>query len=155
MSYIPHTDDDVRQMLAAIGAGSIEDLFDEIPSGLKIEELAGIPAAMSEMEVGRLIRESLRKGDHVCRMGGEEFVVLARSTGKTEAIRLAERIRESIAGLEIPIADHSIHVTLSLGVAALPDVAPEGGPNELLALADARLYKAKAAGKNRVCAEGE
>ncbi|MBP6514602.1 MAG: aminomethyl-transferring glycine dehydrogenase subunit GcvPA [Steroidobacteraceae bacterium] len=57
MSYIPHTDDDVRQMLAAIGAGSIEDLFDEIPSGLKIEELAGIPAAMSEMEVGRLMME--------------------------------------------------------------------------------------------------
>ncbi|MCC7200699.1 MAG: glycine dehydrogenase, partial [Gammaproteobacteria bacterium] len=57
MSYIPHTDDDVRQMLAAIGAGSIEDLFDEIPSDLKIEELAGIPAAMSEMEVGRLMME--------------------------------------------------------------------------------------------------
>jgi PleD family two-component response regulator len=41
-----------------------------------------------------------------------------------------------------------------MGVAALPDVAPEGGPNELIALADARLYKAKAEGKNRVIAEG-
>ena len=46
-------------------------------------------------------------------------------------------------------------VTVSIGVAALPDVAPDGGPNELLALADARLYRAKAEGKNRVCAEGE
>jgi PleD family two-component response regulator len=43
---------------------------------------------------------------------------------------------------------------VSIGVAALPDV-PEGGPNELLALADARLYRAKAEGKNRICAEGE
>jgi PleD family two-component response regulator len=42
-----------------------------------------------------------------------------------------------------------------MGIAALPDVAAEGGPNDLIALADARLYKAKADGKNRVCAEGE
>ena len=45
MSYIPHTEDDVRDMLAAIGAKSIEDLFDEIPAGLKIEELEGNAAA--------------------------------------------------------------------------------------------------------------
>jgi glycine dehydrogenase subunit 1 len=57
MSYIPHTEDDVREMLAAIGAKSIEDLFDEIPAGLKIRELAGIPPALSEMEVGRLMAE--------------------------------------------------------------------------------------------------
>ena len=43
---------------------------------------------------------------------------------------------------------------MSLGVASLPDVAPDGGPTELLALADLRLYKAKAEGKNRVIAEG-
>jgi diguanylate cyclase (GGDEF)-like protein len=70
-------------------------------------------------------------------------------------VRLAERIRESIADLEIPVtADRSINITISVGVAALPDVA-EGGANELLALADARLYRAKAQGKNRVCADGE
>jgi PleD family two-component response regulator len=45
-------------------------------------------------------------------------------------------------------------VTISIGVAALPDVAPDGGPNEIIALADARLYKAKADGKDRVCGEG-
>jgi len=105
--------------------------------------------------VSAQMQRLLRLEDLVARYGGEEFVVLARSTGKTEAIKLAERIRESIAGLEIPVAaDQSIHVTLSMGLAALPDVAPEGGPNELLALADLRLYKAKGEGKNRVCAEG-
>ena len=66
-----------------------------------------------------------------------------------------ERIRESISELDIPVADRSIKVTLSLGVAALPDVAPEGGPTELIALADSRLYKAKANGKNRVVSDGE
>lgn len=105
--------------------------------------------------VSAQMQRLLRLEDLVARYGGEEFVVLARSTGKTEAVKLAERIRESIAGLEIPVAaDHSIHVTMSLGVASLPDVAPEGGPTELLALADLRLYKAKAEGKNRVVAEG-
>ncbi len=104
--------------------------------------------------VSAQMQRLLRVEDLVARFGGEEFVVLARSTGKTEAVRLAERIRESIAELEIPIADRSLKVTLSMGVAALPDVTPEGGPTELIALADARLYKAKAEGKNRVCAEG-
>ena len=55
MPYIPHTEDDVRLMLEAIGAASIDELFDEIPASLKIEQLAGIPPALSEMEVGRLM----------------------------------------------------------------------------------------------------
>ena len=104
--------------------------------------------------VAAQMQRLIRVEDLVARYGGEEFVILARSTGKTEAIRLAERIRSSISELEIPVADTSIRCTLSMGVAALPDVAPEGGPNELIALADARLYRAKAEGKNRVCAEG-
>lgn len=104
--------------------------------------------------VSAQMQRLIRVEDLVARYGGEEFVILARSTGKTDAVRLAERIRASIAELEIPIADRSIKVTLSMGVAALPDVAPEGGPNELIALADARLYRAKNEGKNRICAEG-
>ena len=106
--------------------------------------------------VSNQMQRLIRLEDLLARYGGEEFVILARTTGKTDAVRLAERIRESISKLDIPVApDRSIRGTVSIGVAALPDVAPEGGPNELLALADARLYRAKAEGKNRVCAEGE
>jgi len=105
--------------------------------------------------VSAQMQRLIRVEDLLARYGGEEFVILARSTGKTEAVRLAERIRESMGELEIPVADRSIRVTLSIGVAALPDVAPDGGPNEIIALADARLYKAKSDGKDRVCAEGE
>lgn len=104
--------------------------------------------------VSAQMQRLIRVEDLLARYGGEEFVILARSTGKTEAVRLAERIREAIGELEIPLGDRSLRVTVSIGVAALPDVAPDGGPNELLALADARLYKAKAEGKNRTCAEG-
>jgi glycine dehydrogenase subunit 1 len=55
MPFNPQTPDDVSQMLAAIGARSIDDLFDEIPKDLRIESLAGIPDALSEMEIGRLM----------------------------------------------------------------------------------------------------
>jgi glycine dehydrogenase subunit 1 len=55
MPFIPHTPGDVEQMLAAIGAKSIDDLFDEIPKELRIEALAGIPDALNEMQIGRLM----------------------------------------------------------------------------------------------------
>jgi len=55
MPFNPHTPDDVAQMLAAIGAKKIEDQFDEIPKELRIESLAGIPDALNEMQIGRLM----------------------------------------------------------------------------------------------------
>src|SRR5688572_1129548 len=55
MPFNPHTPKDVSDMLAAIGAKSIEDLFDEIPKELRIESLAGIPDALNEMQIGRLM----------------------------------------------------------------------------------------------------
>jgi glycine dehydrogenase subunit 1 len=55
MPFIPHTPGDIEQMLAAIGVQSIDELFDEIPKDLRITSLAGIPDALSEMEIGRLM----------------------------------------------------------------------------------------------------
>jgi glycine dehydrogenase subunit 1 len=57
MAFIPHTEADVAAMLAAIGAKSIEDLFDEIPASLRVKSLAGVPQELNEMEVGRLMSE--------------------------------------------------------------------------------------------------
>jgi len=57
MPFIPHTADDVREMLATIGAPATEALFDEIPASLRAGSLAGIPPALSEMQLGRLMSE--------------------------------------------------------------------------------------------------
>ncbi|MGO9803947.1 MAG: aminomethyl-transferring glycine dehydrogenase subunit GcvPA [Steroidobacteraceae bacterium] len=57
MAFIPHTEADVAAMLEAIGAKSIEELFGEIPPGLRVKSLAGVPAALNEMEIGRLMSE--------------------------------------------------------------------------------------------------
>ena len=57
MPFIPHTTGDIEQMLGEIGAKSIDELFDEIPKELRIEALAGIPEALNEMQIGRLMSE--------------------------------------------------------------------------------------------------
>ncbi len=61
MAFIPHTEADVAAMLKAIGAGSIEELFDEIPASLRIKSLAGVPEELNEMQVGRLMSERARR----------------------------------------------------------------------------------------------
>ncbi|HXN80462.1 MAG TPA: hypothetical protein VN869_06110, partial [Steroidobacteraceae bacterium] len=60
MAFIPHTEADVAQMLAAIGVKRIEDLFDEIPAQLRVKSLAGVPEELNEMEIGRLMSERAR-----------------------------------------------------------------------------------------------
>jgi glycine dehydrogenase subunit 1 len=57
MPFIPHTDSDIRDMLDAIGVSSIEALFDEIPAELRAKALTGVPAALTEMQIGRLMSE--------------------------------------------------------------------------------------------------
>ena len=57
MPFIPHTEDDVRAMLAAIGVAAIDDLFDEIPAALRNAALPGVPPGIGEMEITRLMHE--------------------------------------------------------------------------------------------------
>ncbi|MEJ2361328.1 MAG: aminomethyl-transferring glycine dehydrogenase subunit GcvPA [Gammaproteobacteria bacterium] len=57
MPFIPHTDDEVKEMLATIGVSAIEDLFDEIPAALRARGLEKVPPGMNEMDVARLMRE--------------------------------------------------------------------------------------------------
>jgi len=57
MPFIPHTPDDIAHMLAVIGAPSIDALFDEIPAALKAKPLEGVPPALCEMDIARLVTE--------------------------------------------------------------------------------------------------
>ena len=57
MPFIPHTDEEVREMLDTIGAENINELFDEIPPNLREERLDNVPTRMSEMEVARLMQQ--------------------------------------------------------------------------------------------------
>lgn len=74
MAFIPHTPDDVEEMLRAIGAKSIEDLFDEIPAKLRTRELAGIPDALNEQAIGRLMSARARlDGRPLCFIGAGAY----------------------------------------------------------------------------------
>lgn len=91
----------------------------------------------------RLLSES-RKGDVVCRYGGEEFALILKQTGENTAKELAERLRHSINSE--PVAGEKL--TVSIGVAGL-DNTKFRNPIELCRAADAALYTAKAQGRDR------
>lgn len=74
MPFIPHTEDDVRNMLAAIGVDSIDALFDEIPATLRCGELTAIPEGMSEMEITALMAQRAREdGQPTCFIGAGAY----------------------------------------------------------------------------------
>jgi diguanylate cyclase (GGDEF)-like protein len=102
-------------------------------------------------EVASAIAGALRTSDTAYRYGGEELVVLLRETGLEEAAKVAERIREAIAGVVLP--DRlTVTVTASAGVAARQ--ATMSHYTELVAAADQALYDAKRRGRNRVSVTG-
>ncbi len=74
MPFVPHSDDDVRQMLEAIGVDSIDDLFDEIPADLRCGELTAIPEGMSELEINALMAQRARAdGQPLCFIGAGAY----------------------------------------------------------------------------------
>lgn len=74
MPFIPHTEQDIQDMLATIGIASIETLFEEIPDSLRHASLDAVPAGMSEMELGRLMAERARQdGDMLCFIGAGAY----------------------------------------------------------------------------------
>ncbi|UGB37349.1 GGDEF domain-containing protein [Frateuria soli] len=97
------------------------------------------------------IRGTLRAGNAIGRIGGEEFVVLAPDTGLEQAMVLAERIRRTIESTPLLVEGHLLQLTVSIGAAAAEPGAQEDVMN-LLQRADAALYAAKHAGRNRVMA---
>jgi len=72
--FIPHTEDDVREMLAAIGVADIDALFDEIPAALKGGAIPGVPGGMKEMDIARLMNERARMdGEYLSFLGAGAY----------------------------------------------------------------------------------
>jgi diguanylate cyclase (GGDEF)-like protein len=98
------------------------------------------------------LQRLIRLEDVLARYGGEEFVILIRSTALNDAGKLAERVRTTVERLQITVTSGALlAVTTSIGVVSLSELSPEAGATELIATADARLYRAKVDGRNRVC----
>ena len=96
--------------------------------------------------VARVLREGVRRGDIVCRYGGEEFALILPGTDARQAVAVAEALRRAVAQAKVVAGGP---VTISVGVAC----TDEGGMasvTDLFHAADMALYEAKAAGRNRV-----
>jgi diguanylate cyclase (GGDEF)-like protein len=100
--------------------------------------------------VARVLRDLSRDIDEPARYGGEEMAVVLPQTDTEGAAQLAERMREGVEALRVPRVDGQGHLAVraSFGVASVPFNA--GDTESLIAAADAALYRAKRAGKNRV-----
>jgi len=99
--------------------------------------------------IARLIRQNLRRGDHIGRYGGEEFAVILPRTSLEDAFRRLEELREQFAQLALPHADGDFRVTFSAGLA---EGDGRTAAATLVEMADNVLYAAKRAGRNRVVA---
>lgn len=99
-------------------------------------------------KVADILLAQARKMDTAARYGGEEFAVILPEVEEASAFIFAERLRQSV---EENFKDGEFSVTISMGLAAcMPDV--DETPDNLIRRADEQLYKAKNAGRNRVCA---
>jgi two-component system cell cycle response regulator len=98
--------------------------------------------------IAALLNEHGRRENCTARYGGDEFAVLLAETTLAGAMIFAERVRGAVEAEEIAFGDERIHVTVSAGVAEWTRAM--SGPEDLIALADTALYRAKNAGRNRV-----
>ena len=103
------------------------------------------------ISVANIIKSSLRETDIASRYGGEEFTVLLRKGNKTEAMKVAERIRKKIEGYDFVYNDQHLHVTVSGGVSVFDkEKNPVDLPNIFVNQADSGLYMSKNNGRNQV-----
>ena len=98
-------------------------------------------------EVAQRLRSNLRSSDIVARYGGEEFLVIMASRSPADVANVAERLRLAVGEEPVWLPSGPVRVTISIGGAS-------GGDSilldDLLASADEALYRAKAAGRNRL-----
>jgi diguanylate cyclase (GGDEF)-like protein len=102
-------------------------------------------------QVALAIRNALRLEDVFARYGGEEFAIIARGIERLGALQFAERVRRLVAATAFMHENTAIPITVSIGVASLADCR-DASVDQLITLADSRLYVAKASGRN--CSRG-
>jgi len=102
--------------------------------------------------VSKLFQQSIRSSDLAARYGGEEFAVMMPETELNDALTFAEKIRHLIEETEIATQAGTLHVTVSIGLSAVPHTRIRSAA-EVIVAADKALYRAKRGGRNQVQAE--
>ncbi|WP_063465230.1 GGDEF domain-containing protein [Ectothiorhodospira sp. BSL-9] len=105
------------------------------------------------VELARTLRHTLRNDDIVCRLGGDEFLVLCPATPLRGALYIAEQIKDAVAAMRVPTGAGAWQGSSSIGVAVRTPAMTH--PDELIKRADDSVYLAKRAGKNCVRSANE
>ncbi len=102
-------------------------------------------------QLAKILKDSSRESDYVCRYGGEEFSMILTNTSKEQGFVIAERLREEIASYNFSLLSRSTtaKLTVSVGLASYPDDTKT--KEELIQKADKAMYTAKFIGKNKTC----
>jgi diguanylate cyclase (GGDEF)-like protein len=139
---------------AARHRGPLALIFLDIDHFKKINDTHGHPAGDFVLsELSQMMVDLLRTEDVLARFGGEEFTVLCRGSDLEGAKIVAERLRTTVEQRKFTFGGKDIPVTISLGLAAVPDSSvPDHAA--FLAAADKALYEAKRTGRNRLCVHG-
>jgi len=103
--------------------------------------------------VSHVVMKLIRAEDVFSRYGGEEFVILVRGIDPQNLLLFGERVRRTIEKLVVVWESKTLKASVSVGVSSLAECGDRATGEAMLLLADERLYRAKSAGRNRVCAE--
>jgi diguanylate cyclase (GGDEF)-like protein len=102
------------------------------------------------IHVARLIRDHCRENDMAARYGGEEFAILHPNVDKSAAFQVVEKIRKNVEGIPFTNEENEIDVTFSAGVVDLESCKNCPRVDDMFALADKALYRAKDGGRNQI-----
>ena len=100
--------------------------------------------------VARILTDMTRTKGTVARIGGEEFAILLPDTNRLSTAVLAERIRVAVERERFIVGDRAVPITISIGIASF-GTDPSDSIDQLVGVADSRLYLAKNSGRNRIC----
>jgi diguanylate cyclase (GGDEF)-like protein len=101
-------------------------------------------------EIARRLKSRMRNSDTLCRIGGEEFAVICENAGKDEALNIAENLRMAVWEGKFDIDREPLNVSVSVGVATIPDGCGTDSAKDFHHCADIALYQSKSEGRNCV-----
>lgn len=100
------------------------------------------------IHVTSICQRQLRSTDTLCRIGGEEFAIILPSTEASDALQIAERIRESVNQANIPVDEHQTNITMSISIGVTKYKRHDMAISDTLIRADKALYRVKENGRN-------
>jgi len=135
--------------------GALSVLFLDLDRFKRVNDEHGhLVGSRALRQLGQVLAGCVRQVDTLARYGGDEFTILLVDTALDDALAVAERIRATVAATPFEAArGQSVDLSISIGVASYP--VHGRSREELLDLADKAMYRAKSAGRNRVCSASD